>query len=245
MKLKVINSNSKGNCYLLGNNEETLMLECGVKFPQIQKALDFDLTKVVGCIVTHEHKDHCVAINEVMNKGIDVYASSGTLSSIGSNHHRQRFIKKLEKQKIGGFTILPFDVKHDAVEPFGYLIHHKECGNVLFLTDTYYSPYKFKNLNNIIIEANYSEEIMDSKAGYGNLNTFVRNRVVESHLSIETCKKLLLANDLTKVNNIVLIHLSDANSDEIQFQKEIEAMTLKTVTVACPNLEIDFNINPF
>jgi len=245
MNLKVINSNSQGNCYILGNNEETLLIECGVKFPLIQKALNFELSKVVACIISHDHKDHCVSAENLVKNGIDIYSSEGTINAIGLKHHRQFPVKPLKKFKVGGFTILPFDVKHDAAEPFGFLINHKECGNVLFITDSYYSPYKFKNLNQIIVEANYSQEIIDKKMEKGHVDSFIRNRVLESHLSFENCKELLRVNDLTKVNNIVLIHLSDSNSNEYQFKKEIQEMTGKTVNVARPDMNINFNINPF
>ena len=145
----------------------------------------------------------------------------------------------------GNITILPFNVKHDAIEPLGFLIHHKECGKVLFLTDSYYSPYTFKGLNQIIIEANYSQEIVDKKIESGSLHGIVRNRILTSHLSLETCKKLLLANDLSQVNNIVLIHLSDGNSNEVGFKEEIYQTTQKNVSVASPGMEIDFNPTPF
>ncbi len=245
MKLKVINSNSKGNAYILENENEALLIECGVNFKEIKKALNFDISKVVGCLVTHNHKDHYKSVLDVQKAGIDVYASQGTFSKIVFLFHRAMVLYHKKPQKIGNFTILPFNVKHDAVEPLGFLIRHRECGLVLFLTDSYYSPYTFKNLNNIIIEANYSEKILDARDESGDLHGIIRNRVLTSHLSLETCKKLLLANDLSKVNNIVLIHLSDGNSDEKQFIEEIQCATNKNVFVARPNMEIEFNKTPF
>lgn len=53
--LKVLNSGSEGNEYLLTNGKETLILECGVKFIDCKKALDFDLSSIQGCVVSHEH----------------------------------------------------------------------------------------------------------------------------------------------------------------------------------------------
>ncbi|HEK4983663.1 TPA: MBL fold metallo-hydrolase, partial [Clostridioides difficile] len=58
MKIKVLGSSSRGNCYLLQLKNETLILECGVSYKEILKGLDFNLKSVVGCLVTHEHKDH-------------------------------------------------------------------------------------------------------------------------------------------------------------------------------------------
>ena len=55
MKLKVISTGSIGNSYLLESNTDTLIIECGVLFKDIKKALNFDLKSVAGCLITHEH----------------------------------------------------------------------------------------------------------------------------------------------------------------------------------------------
>lgn len=145
---------------------------------------------------------------------------------------------------IGNFKILPFDLKHD-VPCLGFLIDHPECGRNIFITDTYFCEYTFPNLNNVIIEANYCKKIIDQKYGPESGKEFLRNRILKSHFSLQNCKDMLSANDLSKVNNIVLIHLSDSNSDEIQFQKEVAELTGKNVTVANNGMEIPFNKTPF
>ena len=126
-----------------------------------------------------------------------------------------------------------------------FLIEHPDCGKVLFLTDTYYCKYTFPRLNNIIIEANYSKEIIDKKFGPDSDKEFLRNRILQSHFSLANCKDMLKANDLRQVNNIVLIHLSDSNSDEKQFVKEITQLTYKNVCAAVNGMEIDFKKTPF
>jgi phosphoribosyl 1,2-cyclic phosphodiesterase len=246
MELITIGTGSKGNAYILGNGDEALLIECGVNIKDIKKALNFDLSKVVGCVVTHEHQDHCKSIEDVMKLGINIYASPGTLHSCGLiSQTRARPFKSKQTVQIGNFKILAFDVKHDAAEPLGFLIEHPDCGKVLFLTDTYYCEYTFKGLNNIIIEANYSKEIIDRKFGADSGKEFLRNRILKSHFSLANCKDMLSANDLTQVNNIVLIHLSDSNSDEKQFQKEVSELTGKNVTVASNGMKINFNKTPF
>ena len=77
--LKVLGSNSKGNCYLLSTSKETLIIECGIKYKDILAGLDYDLSKVVGCLVTHEHKDHSKAMQELSDNGVDIYASYMTI----------------------------------------------------------------------------------------------------------------------------------------------------------------------
>jgi len=105
--------------------------------------------------------------------------------------------------------------------------------------------YKFKDLNNIIIEANYCKNIVRRRLLEKGIHEAVRDRVIESHMSIDTCIELLKANDLTAVNNIVLIHLSDGNSNEIEFKQRVENATGKNVHVANKGKEFDFNRTPF
>ena len=244
MKLKVIGTGSKGNAYLLENEEEALLIECGVNIKAIKQAIKFNIKKIVGCLVTHEHGDHAKSVKEVMNLGIKVYTGKKTFEALGidSNHHRAYSVWQNDDFKVGGFKVKSFDVEHDAAEPVGFLINHKETGNILFLTDTVYSPYTFRGLNNIIIEANYDGEIAKRKLSD---MEFLRNRIIQSHMSIDTCIDFLKANDITAVNNIVLIHLSDSNSHEKAFQYRVAKATGKNVTVAYNGLEMEFNKTPF
>ena len=54
-RLITIGSGSSGNAYILECQNETLLLELGVGWNDIKKALNFDLTKVRACLVTHHH----------------------------------------------------------------------------------------------------------------------------------------------------------------------------------------------
>lgn len=246
MRLIILNSGSAGNCYILEGLTQSLIIECGVSFKEIKQALDFNLDKVAGCLVSHEHLDHCKSVKDVVAAGLNVYASDGTLAAMkmGAERRAWRLFNQTPK-KIGEFTVMGFNVKHDAKEPFGFIITHPECGNVLFITDSYYVQYKFPNLNNIIVEANYCSEIVNERLIENNIHGKVRDRVIESHMSIKTCKELLQANDLSKVNNIVLIHLSDGNSDAASFKSQVEQLTGKNVHIASKNMIIHFGKQPF
>jgi phosphoribosyl 1,2-cyclic phosphodiesterase len=164
---------------------------------------------------------------------------------MGTTDHHRAGVTDGSLKIAGGFQFKSFDVKHDAAEPVGYIIKHAETGNVLFLTDTYYCEYSFSGLNNIIVEANYCQEIIDRQVELGVLHQKLRNRIISSHMSIDTCIDLLKANDLSQVNNIVLIHLSDNNSDAELFKRKAQEATGKTVHIADVNQVIDFNKNPF
>lgn len=244
MLLKILGSSSAGNCYIFDGGTQALILEAGITPKRVKLALGFDLSKVVGCLISHEHGDHARFATEYGKLGFPLFASGGTVRALGASH-RTVVLRPEVSVKIGEFTVLPFPVEHDVAEPFGFLIHHEEMGNVLFATDTYYLRYRFRGLSNILIEANYAQDILDERVLRGSIHLAQRNRVLTSHMDIETCKEVLRANDLSQVNNIVLIHLSDGNSDAGRFKREVEELTGKQVHIAEPNLEIPFNKTPF
>ncbi|MGV0854806.1 MBL fold metallo-hydrolase [Empedobacter brevis] len=245
MQLKIVGTGSSGNCYILENEKEALIIELGLNFSKIKEVLNFDLSKVVGAIISHCHGDHAKGMKQVFDNGIECYSSQGTFQSLNINHHNAKIIKSKQAFQIGNFKILPFNVHHDVAEPLGFLIDHEETGRCLFVTDTTYIDYTFPNLNNIIIEANYCEDIIKEKLGSTWQGEFLKNRILKSHMSLNTCRDTLLANDISQVQKIVLIHLSDSNSDERKFKKVIEEATGKIVHVANNNQILEFNKNPF
>jgi phosphoribosyl 1,2-cyclic phosphodiesterase len=246
MQLKVLGSSSHGNSYLLENDREALILEAGVKFAEVKRSLNYNITKVVGCLITHEHKDHAGHINEVLGACIPVWASEGTIKNTSIKGDRlPLYCESGSLFKLGGFRIIPFETKHDCAEPLGFFINHEETGNVLFATDTYYLPCTFGGLNNVLIECNYRLDILERNIAAGLIPSAVRNRTIQSHFSYEHCLQALQANDISAVNNIVLIHLSDGNSDAKAFQEGIKDATGKRVHIAEPGLEINFNKTPF
>lgn len=253
MELTVLGSSSEGNAYVLQNAGEALLIEAGVSFKKTLAALGYDVNKVKGCLVSHEHGDHAGHLNEVLAYGVPVYATRGTIAGsakyITSDFQPTPIDGTPEAGypalQIGTFIVLPFATKHDAEEPAGFYIWHQETGGILFATDTYYIKPKFSNLSNILIECNYDEAILEQNLIDGKIDAARYRRVRASHLSYSTCLDALQANDLSQVNNIVLIHTSQNNGNGAAFRNGIAKATGKTVTVAVPGLKMSFNKTPF
>ena len=241
MTLHVLGTGSSGNCYLFKPSKgKYLIIDCGINFKEVKKAVDFDINSIGGCLQTHSHGDHSKFTIDFLNAGIDVYMSEQNQKEIKIDNHRIINIKHNVKFKIDDFEVLPFKLNHN-VFCLGFLINHSESGLFVFMTDTYYSKYTFEGLNNIIVEANYSKKIIEHKKE----NNLLGHSNYIHHFSLENCKDMLKANDLRQVNNIVLIHLSDSNSDEKQFQKEVYELTYKNVHVASNGMVISFYKTPF
>lgn len=241
MRLTIVGSSSAGNSYILHNSQEALIIEAGCAISEILKVLDYNVSKVAACIVSHEHKDHSKNVFGLQKYGVKCYMSRGTNDGLSKKYFEPKIIRAFEEFQVGNFRILPFDTHHDSNEPLSFLIHHDETGWVLFAIDTCYLEYTFENLSNIMIECNYSEDILERNINSGVVHKCVGRHVLKSHMSLQTCLSTLSANDLSKVNNIVLLHLSKDNSDPERFFKEVSSSTGKMTYIATKGLEIDFN----
>lgn len=245
MKLQIIGSSSSGNAYILDAGNESLLIECGVPFKMVEKAANFAISKIQGVIISHEHGDHAKGAKECAERRIPVFASAGTIDALGlTGNNACHPMTNLGMSKIGGFLVRPFKVVHDAKEPFGFLIHHADMGSLVFATDTAFLPFKFAGLNHIMIECNYAKSILDANVQSGGILPVVRNRIVQSHMSLETCLDTLAKNDLSKVKNIILIHLSDSNSNKTEFRDIVQTQTAIPTTIAEPGVSVELNINP-
>ena len=243
MNLKVLGSSSRGNCYILENETEALVIECGVPLADVKRAIDFNIKKIAGCVVSHEHLDHAKYVKNFLDSGIRVYMSPGTARSLGIEI--ETVCGNTCHFKLGGFHIMSFYVNHDAAEPIGFLINHKETGTILFATDTSDLNYQFKNISNILIECNYRIDLLQNNVNEGSVSNSLMKRTIENHMGYGTCIDILKSTDLSIVNNIVLLHLSDRNSNASEFIEDIIKATGKNVFVADKGLNIEFNKTPF
>jgi len=218
MNLKQHFSGSKGNLYTLEHEGQKLLLECGVPESKIREAVDFTLHEYCGCLITHEHQDHAFAAWNVARAGVPVFASKGTMDSY-VKPTPYTAIKALVGFTLGCFSILPFDVEHDAAEPLGFLIQAGD-EKLLFATDTCYLKYKFEGLTQLAIECNWSEKTLSDEMPFPQIE-----RIKRSHMSLERLIKMLKANDLSLVKKIHLLHISSGNGDSGLFVSEVQELT--------------------
>jgi len=243
MKLKVLASGSSGNCYLLTSSKSRILLECGIRFKEIQKKLDFDMN-IDGCLVSHSHGDHTKAVSDILKHGIDTYMSQGCTDDLCLSHYRLYPISSNKQFKINELIILPFDAEHDVNEPLGFLIYDtitKE--KLVFATDTYYLKYKFPGVNYYLVECNYSKDILEENISQGLINQAMRKRLLTAHMSLENLIKYFKEVDLSDCRKIVLIHLSSSNSAE-NFAETIQSETGIDTEVAHDE-EIELALYPF
>jgi ribonuclease BN (tRNA processing enzyme) len=227
MKLICCGSGSTGNTYILTNGDEALVLDCGIRFLEVKKALGFNIRPIVGAVVSHVHGDHHAYAHEYEAAGIPVW--------------RPYTAESLRQDKaVGGFRVQSFGLVHD-VPCCGFLVGHKDLGKLVYITDTEYVRYRFKGLNTILIEANYDERYIDT--------TQAKTRhVLTGHQSLQTAMKFIEANASDCLNHVILCHLSQSGSaspkEFLEAVKEIVPAGC-TVDIAEKGLVSDLSDTPF
>lgn len=240
MELQVLGSSSEGNCYVLrSSGGESLVVELGLAWTAVKRALGFSLRGLAGCVVSHRHGDHARSVRDALRAGVPVAAPPDVFDGMAATplavaaRHRRGLL-------MGGFAVLPLSVEHDA-PCLSYVIRHAEMGALLFVTDTMAFRYRVSGLSHVMIEANYSDEALAEAVALGVTPANARGRIVGSHMEIGTTLATLAATDLSSVREVVLLHLSPRNSDAAAFKARAEAATGVPALVASPGLRVDLS----
>ena len=217
MDVQIIASSSKGNCYALRCDDSVLLLEAGVPVSKLRKKLTAGLSRVVACLVTHEHKDHAGYAKQYLEAGIPVYSSLSTCSAMGVG----RAIFKSRKWNynchdlyVDSWAISVFTTRHDAADPYGYLVDAPDGTRVVFAIDTYLLPYKFPGVNVWMLECNYDLPGLEENLDSGSVNDSQAKRILQSHMSVDHVAAFLQSQDLSKTQAVYLLHGSERNLDK-------------------------------
>lgn len=203
MKLIIIGSTSKGNGYALqADTGEILLLEAGVLLKEVKKAIGYQTSKVVGCVISHVHGDHCKYAKEYLKAGITVSSNEDVAQKIlGVNTMYEDITFHF-----GEFSVTPFSVEHD-VKNFGYLIYHPEVGSIFFATDCYNLHFALRGCRIYLAECNYDDELLNKAVQEGETIVSQADRIRLSHMSLEHCVSWLHQCEAEKsAKQIILIH---------------------------------------
>jgi len=227
-------SGSGGNLYeVTANSGKRLLIECGVTWSKLQKALNYNVNGIVGCLVTHEHQDHSKAIKEIMRAGIDVYASKGTADALSITGRKVNVVSDKTLIRLKDFDVLCFGINHDAAEPLGFVIR-ADNEFLFFATDTSHIKQRFKYPFTLIaIECGYDRDVLEHRLytdedqlkeeGLTKVNETLAKRLLTSHMEKQEAMRYLQQFvDLSKCREIHLLHMSGDNIDKAQAKKEFE-----------------------
>lgn len=244
IKFISLGSGSSGNCYYIGTDEYSILIDSGIGIRTIKRVLKenkLDFTKIEALFVTHDHADHIKTAGCLGEKyGIPVYSTATIHNGIERSYCVTQKLKTsaciIEKEKsvqIEGFTVTAFEVPHDGSDNVGYCV---EIGGKTFsfLTDighiTSVAAKYISKANYLIMEANYDEEMLEM----GPYPKYLKDRIRggNGHLSNKETADFLCEHFNDRLKHIWLCHLSkDNNHPELAFKTVEMSLQSKGVVV--------------
>lgn len=222
MRFKALASSSKGNAYIVSDGQTHILLECGLTHKKLLQAIDFEMSRIDGCLITHEHKDHSGCVKRLLGDCMRVYMTRGTAEALELPDNLMELaheVKAGEQFTVGSIDILPFETFHDAAEPVGFCMQSRISGDILvYAIDTVNLPYEFPGVGVLAVEANFDKAILGRCE---KMPEKVRHRVENTHMEIDVLCGILRRMELSRCREIHLLHLSDATSHEGHFINKV------------------------
>ena len=218
MKVCSFASSSKGNCTIVYNEREIIVVDMGITLKEFEEKLELlhlDINNVIGAIVSHEHSDHIKGLLAFFNSlGKKIYCHYNSAEGI------ERKIKLPDSAivrfdgafKLGDFTIDPFEVSHD-VFCVGFNIW-ENGSKISIVTDLGYTTSsvveKLYDSRLVILEANHDEKMLLN----GKYPAILKSRILgkKGHLSNTSSAKVVAELAQHNVKQILFGHLSEENN---------------------------------
>ena len=216
MQLTCLGSGSSGNCFLLEDDGEILILDAGVKFKQLLTCKRLtSFSRVAGALITHEHKDHSLCVPQLVKAGVEVYSPNNLVTRY--------------KYKVGRYAVMPFLCYHDVVN-YGYVIRCPSGATVVYATDTAALPL-IKHVDVWIVECNYTGRLWAENVSKTDRMFEYFGRVKECHMGLETLQGYFKSLQ-TPTAAIFLTHLSESgNADPKEMLRAMDPYA-DTVAIA-------------
>lgn len=248
MKVCSLASSSKGNCTVIYNDDEIILVDMGITLKDLEEKfnrLNLDINKLIGVLVSHEHSDHIKGINVLCKKyDVKIYchydAYEGISSKIGvSDTAIVRFGNV--PFFVGNFMINSFNVSHD-VFCVGFNVYENQ-NKVSIVTDLGYTTTeiveRLYDSRLVILEANHDEKMVVASTKYP---AMLKNRILskKGHLSNHNSAKVVVDLAQHNVRQVLFGHLSEeTNTPEKCYQTICDYLLASGVT---PNVNIKLDI---
>lgn len=246
MELRIVSTGSKGNAYVLTDSQgHMLMLDCGVTMQEVLRAVRYNTAALDICLCTHSHADHSKSAKNMLQAYLPVSMSALTAQQldISYNDPLLKIRNEGEMLIVGSWNIRPFETFHDSPGSLGYLIENTiDKVKIAYVTDTGYIKYIFPDLNVLITECNFDEDTIESNKEKIE-DRYLRVR--ETHMSLKRLKSYLSKSQMPNLRKIVLVHLSDNNSNESKMISELKLQSGIDVEAARDDTVICLDAAPF
>lgn len=216
----VLASGSRGNATYISDGRSAVLIDAGLSGVEIQRRMaanGLDPGNLDAILVSHEHADHIQGVGVLSRRfGLPVYINDGTRQASGNQLGRLTDVHPFtcgHSFPIGGLTIHPFTISHDAQDPAGFTITGKRA-KVGVATDLGIATNVVKShltsCDILVLEANHDAQMLVDGPYPWHLKQRIRSR--SGHLSNDDTAFLLEALKHDRLSHVILAHLSEENN---------------------------------
>lgn len=184
--------------------------------------------------------DHAKYATEYAKFGVHVYCNDDVIQKKQFPYGTCTEVRPGKTFSVASFRVCPIELHHD-VPNYGYMVRHKDCGTILFATDTYKMGLFIKGIDHWLIEANYDDRILKANVQDGKIDHAQANRLMLSHLSLDNTIQYLKMCEAENSKTITLCHLSERNSDPDLFKRTVESSFGIPCNIARKGLVVELN----
>ncbi len=234
MRVCVLASGSSGNCIYVGAGESHILVDAGISCKEADRRLaeaGIDPEAIQAVCITHEHADHISAIGVMQRKrNVALYANSATIEAINAVGKlaglKWNVFEAGQAFEIGGLTVEPFSVPHDAYDPVGFCMSDGSS-RIGIVTDmgmvTGLVREKLRDCGVIIIESNHDSEMLKASGRPWSLKQRIGGR--HGHMSNSQACELLGEIASPALKAVYLAHISsDCNERDKAMQRARSAL---------------------
>ncbi|VAX01510.1 Metal-dependent hydrolases of the beta-lactamase superfamily I [hydrothermal vent metagenome] len=221
MQFASLGSGSRGNATLIRYQSTTLLVDCGFSLKETEQRLarvGLLAEQIDGIFVTHEHGDHIRGVGAFARRHkTPVWMTHGTERSAEMGTIPNGFELIIgEAVQVGEIEVLPYSVPHDAAEPCQFLFSNGKHKLGLLTDAGMITPHIIQTLSGIdaiLLECNHDIDMLLD----GEYPPYLKERVASDygHLNNHQAADLLVKMDTTRLEKIVVLHISDKNNDPI------------------------------
>lgn len=221
MKITVLASGSKGNCTIIQANGTVLLVDAGISASQVDQRIrsaGLNPSQIDGVLITHEHADHCEALN-VWSKNhplIPVYSNRLTASAIRkqAGSPNWRIFQTGSEFSIGDIDIKSFSIPHDALDPVGFIFHHNSRIAAVLTDLGHVDENVFSAIRDasfMVLESNYNLDMLKRRS---DCPWVTKQRIASTHghLDNNEAAKLVAGLSGNRLEQVVLAHLSTSSN---------------------------------
>jgi phosphoribosyl 1,2-cyclic phosphodiesterase len=219
-KICVLASGSRGNAIYISNEKTAILVDAGLSGAELERRFssrDIDPQSLDGIVVSHEHTDHIQGVGVLSRRfGIPVHMTGSTMRVAGGHLgplYKARCFDCGRDFSIGSLCLRPFSVSHDAVDPAGFIIRDGSV-QIGIATDlgiaTQLVCYHLKGCRLLVLEANHDPGMLEKGPYPWEVKQRIRSR--KGHLSNEACRSLLSKICHSRLEHVVVAHISETNN---------------------------------